>query len=41
MLDGVSTDVETGARSRTRQAILAAAVRTLAADPAASLGDVA
>jgi TetR/AcrR family transcriptional repressor of lfrA len=41
MLGRVSTDVETGARSRTRQAILAAAVRTLAADPAASLGDVA
>lgn len=37
----VVTDVETGARSRTRQAILVAAVRTLAADPSASLGDVA
>lgn len=34
-------DAESGTRSRTRQAILAAAVRALAADSAASLGDIA
>ncbi|QCB92765.1 TetR/AcrR family transcriptional regulator [Cellulomonas shaoxiangyii] len=36
-----SSPGESGARARTRQAILDAAVRALAADPAASLGTVA
>ncbi len=35
------TDTESGTRSRTRRAILAAAVRALAADSGASLGDIA
>lgn len=36
-----TTEAETGTRSRTRQAILTAAVKTLAADSGASLGDIA
>ncbi len=39
--DVTTTDAATGTRSRTRQAILAAAVKALAADSGASLGDIA
>ncbi|GEK21815.1 TetR/AcrR family transcriptional regulator [Cellulomonas xylanilytica] len=37
----MTTDIATGARGRTRKAILDAAVRALAQDPAASLGQIA
>ena len=38
---GMTVDLETGARGRTRKAILDAAVLVLAADPSASLGQIA
>lgn len=37
----MTADVETGARGRTRKAIIDAAVRALAAEPGASLGQIA
>ena len=37
----MTVDIETGTRGRTRKAILDAAIRVLAADPSASLGQIA